>query len=220
MESFDSSTNRILTIMTSLPTMLLGYLNVYSLVFNDSNLISVQTGNLINMAIKLSKGNIDLSNEFSLVIGFALGCFFSTIILLKTEMSFKTLIIRWTLFSSIIWVYSIFDNYFSDTISIFILSFMSAMALNFFRLINNNVSNNGIMAGNLRNLYASLGKLMILKNLDILNDILCYLLVVILFIIGAYFGSIVSCFGNGTMLLIASGICVIPYLFCFIDWLI
>lgn len=197
-----------------LTTFLLGYLNVYSLQYNEASLISAQTGNLVNLGIKISHGDFyAISNNVSLITGFALGCLLATWLLIRAAHQTYYHLISWLGFSSIIWINTLFHSLIQANISILLLSFASGWALTLFREFAHSDLNNGIMTGNLKNMYCGLAKGILDKKNTHFRNAVIYLCIIFLFLIGAIFGGITTQYGAQMTLVTASILAMIPYFF-------
>ncbi|GEN94012.1 YoaK family protein [Pediococcus ethanolidurans] len=196
-------------VLTFLSTLIIGILNAYSVVFNQSTLISAQTGNLINLGIKLSRGDLKLAySNFDLLIGFAMGCIFASLMIKKNAQNY---LYGWSVFSLIIWVNTLFQNSIDINLSILSFSFISGLALTLFRNFGESNLNNGIMTGNLKNMYvnATLSfKKREKQSKGTLKDIF---VIVFTFFSGGVIGGFVCSFGKLAILTLTSILCVIPF---------
>jgi len=213
MKYFNKNEETLTGIITSLSVFLLGYLNAFSTIFYSS-VISPQTGNLVNLGVKL--GQLDFTNltqHFILIFGFAAGCIIASMIMTEIK---KAVLFNWTIFLLVLGGLTVFHQALSRDIILLAFSFLAGLALTFFRAIGKLDINNGIMTGNLKNLYCRIHDLFSLKKTEHKTTIIIYFFVILLFFSGAYVGGVISKFGSFPTLIIANIICLLPYFICFI----
>ncbi|TLG77478.1 YoaK family protein [Culicoidibacter larvae] len=211
---FLSSNSSKATFITCLSTFILGYINAYSLLFENSSLVSPQTGNLVNLGIKLSQGfSAGLLTNLMIFSGFGIGCFLAPWLLSKVKNKQIEFFLTWTVFVAPIWINLLFINTITPLFSILLLSFVSGVGLCFFRKINQLDLNNNIMTGNLKNMYAALFEVTILKKVEKYKTILEYALIIFLFFIGTFIAGLLSSYGAFVTLVIIVGLSLVPYLF-------
>jgi uncharacterized membrane protein YoaK (UPF0700 family) len=209
-----SNTISMDSVITGLSTLILGFLNAYSAIFNHSTLISAQTGNLVNLGIELSRGQIHLlADNLCLLLGFAAGCGLGAVFISKCQ---KNRLFGWSLFSAIIWLSTLLSPWMTANHSVVVFSFLSGIALTFFRNFEKSNLNNGIMTGNLKNFYAYVVNFLLRNKKEELKLALDILILVFLFFLGSFLGGAASSLGKGAMLTAVSLSCLIPYI---IFWL-
>jgi uncharacterized membrane protein YoaK (UPF0700 family) len=199
--------------ITCFSTFILGYLNAYSLLFRNASLVSPQTGNLVNLGIRLSQGNTEgLLNNLMLFGGFAVGCFIAPWVASKISNKKKEFFISWTIFAIPAWLNLLLMGSIPPALSIFTLSFTSGIGLCFFRKIGKLDLNNNIMTGNLKNMFGTLFEVTILKNKEKSKNFILYAVTILLFFIGALVAGLVSKAGESSTLWVVSILYLIPYI--------
>lgn len=210
---FLSSQVRRTTFATCLSTFMLGYLNAYSLLFENASLVSPQTGNLVNLGVKLAQGNIDaIAVNIMIFGGFGIGCFLAPWLLGKVKDKQAEFLATWIVFVAPIWLNLIFIDAITPLLSILILSFVSGVGLCFFRKIGQLDLNNNIMTGNLKNMYAALFEGTILKKAEKYKVVFKYAIIILLFFIGTLAAGLVSKLGAFNTLLIITLLSFVPLL--------
>jgi Predicted membrane protein len=217
MSSQKPSSLSLASLLTILSALIVGILDAYSTIQNEGTIMSAQTGNLVNLAVKLATGHFSgLANHFALLIGFALGCILSVFILRLFKTKKNRQMILWTVFSIFIWLIALFGSHFSEVMSIIALSFSAGMALSFFRELRSSNLNNGIMTGNLKNMYGALVDVVVYKEVQKLPEAMNLLTVIIIFFVGSLVGGLVSNVSMTAILFVAAVICLLPYIQFFV----
>lgn len=202
------------SVTTGLSTLILGFLNAYSAIYNHSTLISAQTGNLVNLGIELSKGEIDsAADNLCLLVGFGAGCTLAAVLISECKKNWR---FGWSVFSVIIWLSTVFNSILTSNLSVVVYSFLSGIALTFFRDFEKSNLNNGIMTGNLKNFYSYLVNFVLRHKREEAKLALDILLLVLLFFLGSFLGGASASLGKTAMLTGVSASCLLPYL---IFWL-
>ena len=204
--------------LTIFSAFVVGMLDAYSTIHNDGTIMSAQTGNLVNLAVKLGTGHFSgLANHFSLLIGFAIGCILSVFILRLFKEKKNRQMILWTVFTIFIWMIALLGAHLSEFMSISALSFSAGVALSFFRELRSSNLNNGIMTGNLKNMYGALVDVFVYREVKKLPEALNLLTVIIIFFLGSFIGGLISNIGLTAILFVAAIICLIPYVQLFMS---
>ncbi|MDR2833352.1 MAG: DUF1275 domain-containing protein [Streptococcaceae bacterium] len=193
------------TYLTIFSTFLMGFIDVYTQRYNNSALISAQTGNLVNLGQRLAEGDwYGTLVHLSLITGFALGCAGGFLIGKYVKNHLK----NWLIFSSLIYFTAIFRTFIPINLSIIILSAAAGLCLTFFRDMDGLDLNNGIHTGNLKNMWASMANMMIFRKRSEISRTARFGIIIFVFTFGAFVGGFVAKLGPGAMLIFASIICL------------
>lgn len=200
-----------LSLMTGLSAFLMGYLDVFSLHYNQAKLISAQTGNLVSLGIKLADGTLDLKVEGAIVLGFAVGCLTATLLDFFWEDPDTNLLKKWGLFSGSLFLYTLVHAVLFPPMTSLFLSFLAGLALTFFDFLADQSVNNGIMTGNLKKFYVSLAQFFKKKNPQMRVQSFWLAMIIALFFVGVCFAEKIYFVGARQMLLFSNVICLLPY---------
>lgn len=203
---------RFLTTVTLCATFLLGYLNAYSYVFNQSSYITPQTGNLISLGVALVREDTQTTIlNFMLLVGFALGCIIGGILLVKVKINHRCLVFTWSVFTAMLMVVYLLNDGLSQPVSVILLALLSGFALTLFRKVGQFDVNNGIMTGNFKNLYVNLVQGFSKNSWPQIMKAFAFLLVIVVFFLGCLLGGYLSNFGEKITLIVSFLICLVPY---------
>jgi len=140
-------------------------MNAHAVLFDIGVFVSPQTGNLVNMAIRLGQGDMEgLIVTLLIFGGFFVGCFFCTKIMGTIKNRKKEFFIQWSVFFVPILLNFLFINMIHIWLMIFSLSFISGAALCFFRKIGELEINNNIVTGNMRLIANAIFDVTVKKN--------------------------------------------------------
>lgn len=212
--NFSVKERRFVNAVTLCSTFLLGYLNAYSYVFNQSSYVTPQTGNLVNLGLAIAREDTASSIlNFMLLIGFAIGCVIGAVLLMKIELTHRFLIITWSVFTGLLMLVYLLNASLSQPFSVILLATLSGFALTLFRKIEMVDVNNGIMTGNFKNLYANFCGGIGARDQKQLMKAVIYLVVIVTFFSGCILGGYMSNFGEGATLIFSFAFCLLPYAF-------
>ena len=194
-----------LTILTCASAFILGYLNAHGLLFNIGVMVSPQTGNLANMGVSLGQGDFPrLFDTLCIFGGFLLGCFIATALEGVFKNKKHELVMAWSIFALPIVGYYFFIDYLPYRLIITMLSFISGVALCFFRMVGKLEINNSIVTGNMRFMSRALYEVIYKKDKSKYVRLISFTMVTFLFFFGALVVSLLSFLGiHTTLLLIA-----------------
>jgi Predicted membrane protein len=203
------------TLLTMLSAFVIGLLDVYGILAHEGSVISAQTGNLVNLALSLAQGDFAaLPSHLALLLGFAAGCILP-VFLVKSWFKNKSQWTLWTVFTMMVWIRVLFGTSLSTNASLVDLSFIAGLALSFFRNLRTSNLNNGIMTGNLKNMYGAFIEAIVYKQRQKYPEAFNLLLVIVCFFAGALIGGWVAKIAL-VWVLVASGVsCLLPYLVIF-----
>jgi len=215
MNWLQSNRGRI-ALITCFSTFILGYMNAHVALFDVGAFVSPQTGNLINMAIRLGRGDIGgLIITLLIFGGFFIGCYFSTTIMGTIKDKKKEFFIQWSIFYIPILLNLIFIHVIHIWLLIFSLSFISGAALCFFRKIGDIEINNNIVTGNMRFIGNALFDMTVRKNKAKRVIFWTYGVATFLFFFGALVMTLLYGLGRESTFLVLVLIGAVPYLIGF-----
>ena len=206
--------NRLITsIITCFSAFVLGYINAHGLLFYVGAMMSPQTGNIVNMAVRLRAGEIEAFITTLVIFGgFLIGCFCATGLLGKQMPAKRDFYIRWSIFFLPILANRALLGIVPLWLMIFSISFISGVGLCYFRKIGDIEVNNSIVTGNMRFMGNALFE-MIFKG-DKKKSVIfwTFSLVTFCFFLGAYVLAMVSHLGREHSFSIGVIIAGLPYI--------
>ena len=192
---------------------MLGYINAHAVLFDVGAFVSPQTGNLINMAIRLAQGDMQgLIITLLIFGGFFLGAFLATYVLAKSKNIKMGFYIQWSVFFIPILINFLFLDSIALRLMIFNYSFVSGAALCFFRKIGDIEVNNSIVTGNMRFMGNALFEVTFFKNRKKRAIFWAFTLATFLFFLGSLVMALLSDLGRNNALLVLVAIGTLPYL--------
>ena len=199
------------SLLTLVSALVMGGLDAYGILAHNGSVVTAQTGNLVNIGLNLAQGEFRaLPNHLALLLGFAAGCILPVFIV-KSLVKTKNLWVLWTIFTVVVWIRVLLGASLSIFASLVLLSFIAGMALSFFREMRTSNLNNGIMTGNLKNMYAALVEAMVYKQKQKYPEAFHLLLVIICFFCGSFIGGLLAKVSLFVTLLACGIICLCPY---------
>ena len=202
------------TTCTLTATLLMGYANSFSFIFNDGAFVSPQTGNFIRMGATIGRGfGVISSSDITLLVGFVAGCIIGGLVASKNASGHPLRgVTSWSAVTGGVLLLALGAETVSNATSVLILSMLSGLCLSLLRKVADVDVNNCIMTGNTKNIFANAVKGVKGGDCLALRKAMVYLGVVLLFFIGAVLAGMVSIFGKETSLVVALAICAIPYI--------
>ena len=205
-----------ISLITYFSAFILGYINAHGVIFDIGAMVSPQTGNLVNMAISMGSGDVArIINTLLIFTAFILACFLSTALMGKIENKRKELFITWSVFFFPILLNWIFIDFLHPRVSMFGFSFISGVALCFFRKIGDLDVNNSIVTGNMRFIGNSLFNLLFHKDKSKRVVFSTFLSATFIFFMGSLVASLLSGVGRNMTMLIIVMVAIIPYFIMF-----
>jgi len=202
-----------ITIVTCFSAFILGFINAHTLLFEVYAFVSPQTGNLVNMAVRLVQGDIEgLLLTFVIFGGFFVGCFIATGFVGRIKKAKPEFYIQWSMFYVPLVFILVFFYFMPLWVVIFIKSFISGVALCFFRRIGDIETNNSIVTGNMRFIGGSLFDMFVRKDKGKRAVFISYTAATFLFFLGAVVLTLISELGRADSLLVLLIIGALPYL--------
>ena len=201
-----------ISLITCFSAFILGYLNAHGAIFDIGVMVSPQTGNLVNMAISMGSGDVPrIINTTLIFSAFILACFLSAALMGKIESKRNEFLITWSAFFFPILLNWIFIDFLHPRVSMFGFSFISGVALCFFRQIGELDVNNSIVTGNMRFIGNSLFNLLFRKDKSKKIVFQTFVLSTFLFFLGAFVVTLLSSIGRNLAMLVIVVVTVIPY---------
>jgi len=188
-------------------------MNAHVVLFDIGAFVGPQTGNLVNMGIRLGQGDWSgLLTTLLIFGGFFVGCFFCTHVMGTIKCRKKEFFIQWSVFFVPILLNFVLIDALHINLKIFSLSFISGAALCFFRKIGDLEVNNVIITGNMRFIANALFDVNVRKNKSKSAVAWKCGLATFLFFLGALVLSLLEGFGREASFLVMVIISAVPYL--------
>lgn len=199
--------------MTLVATVLMGYVNSYSYIFNGGSFVSPQTGNFVRMGAAIGGGVGAISgNDLALFGGFAAGCVLGGILIasnLKDKPAYDCIL--WSMIALPVVVLALFAEVVPPVVSVLVLSVLSGVCLALIRSIANVDVNNCIMTGNTKNAVVCFVRGVMGKDASLVRKALVYAFVIGVFFLGALMAGVLSPLGREMGILVACALCLVPY---------
>lgn len=151
-------THRIIGVVTLLATLLMGMVDAYTFLFKEGTFVSAQTGNIVELGIKLFSGDFKgmVLHAISL-LGYLFGIFSGMRLSDRLGVGYKKrfiifLIIQVAFFVTI----ALLHHIIWDGALILILGIIAGIEIDLFRKLGKISVNNGMMTGNTRKLMHNL----------------------------------------------------------------
>lgn len=200
-------------VMTLTTGLVIGYLDGYTFIRYDNNMISAQTGNLVVLGVNLAAWDVvGILENLILIAGFGIGTMVAFYCIGKTYLVYRNLLYRWTVFVGILLLTQFFLH--DENMVLFLLSLLSGVGLSFFRDIGSVSLNSTMMTGNFRMLYINFVDRFIFKNKA--AKVMPYVGIALVFLIGAFVSRKLmwlSLLAHYQLIVVVS---LIPYIFMFI----
>ena len=173
-----------------------GFLDVYTYICRGKVFANAETGNIVLLGIKMIEGNLDGVLHYLVpIISFALGVLVTEIIQHKYKQNRKIHWRRITIAFEIIVLFAISfvpSNDFNNLITNSLVSFVCSIQVQSFRQINGSSIATTMCTGNLRSGTESLYRYWITKDRKKLTSTLNYFGIILIFIVGAALGCIIT----------------------------
>ncbi|MCL2171575.1 MAG: DUF1275 domain-containing protein [Defluviitaleaceae bacterium] len=197
--------------ITLASTFILGFLNGHTQSLREA-FVSPQTGNLINLGLDIANADIPAIITGSLMFSaFVLGCIIAHLFIRRKIAPRLEFFLGWSLFVLPIFIYLIFEQYFSDNGIIFLLSCASGIALGFFRKIGHVELNNNIVTGNMRFLGINLVESLLTRDGTRIRAFWIYFAGIFAFFLGALICGLILRAGEMAAFWALSAFMVAPY---------
>lgn len=170
-----------------------GFLDTYSYILRGHVFANAETGNMVLFGINLSEGNWSEAVVYMIpIISFFSGIMIAEIIKRRYDRKISC----WRIISIVIEIIAIIAVAFMptslDRIANALISFVCALQVESFRKINGNPYATTMCTGNLRSGTENLHHYFATKDKKWLHKSLHYFLIICIFIVGAYIGSVLS----------------------------
>lgn len=147
-----------ISIITLIATLLMGMIDAYTFLTKDQTFVTVQTGNLVELGVKLLAGNFrEALQHFSAFMGYVIGAFVGNAVADKIVASdqrrYNTFLIIQTLMLIAI---ALMHHVTPNTVLLFIFGVFSGYEIDLFRKMGMISINNGMMTENTRSLAINL----------------------------------------------------------------
>ena len=206
------SNRGLISVITCISAFILGYMNAHAALFEIGVFVSPQTGNMINMAIRIGQGDLEgFIRTLAIFGGFLAGCFLGSGLVKKISNVRKEFFTHWSFFFVPILLNMIFINSIPLLLMIFNLSFVSGLSLCFFRKIYDIEVNNCIITGNMRTIGSSLYEIVIKKNLSKSVIFWTFTISTFLFFFGALVLTLLAYLGRERTFFVLVIIGAVPY---------
>ena len=172
-----------------------GFLDAYTYILRGGVFANAQTGNVVLLAINIAKGAFYQAGFHIIpILAFALGVYITEII--KTKFT-KVAFIKWENFVILIEIVLLFTVGFIPKdvppgIVNVTVSFICSIQVNSFRKITGLPYASTMCTGNIRNCFENLYKYTHQKNIQALLSCIKYIGIILLFILGAFIGALLS----------------------------
>ena len=173
-----------------------GFLDAYTYICRGGVFANAQTGNIVLLGIKLAQGNFLESMKYLIpIIAFVLGVLIAEIVRKRYKNSVR---VHWRQIIIVcemlvlIGIAFIPDGSWYDTLANVLVSFVCSLQVQSFRKFDGNAMATTMCTGNLRSATEILCRYAETKDRRELQSGLQYIAIIIIFIIGAAIGAIVS----------------------------
>ncbi len=201
--------------LTAIATFLMGFIDAFTYFQFDGTFASAQTGNLVLLSAKLFSGEwADTLSHIWVFAGFAVGAFVGEAVIDRSRPK-GIQRYRYYLFIRIgvLLLLALFQSTFSSVLMLFTIGALAGYELTMFRVFRGTPVNNGIMTGNARNMMNNLYRFIFSKNEKAKTDFLNLTAIVIIFVLGAGAGTLLSLHDPKLVLWGAVGISVLALAF-------
>ncbi|WP_310604247.1 YoaK family protein [Anaerosporobacter sp.] len=194
-----------------------GFLDAYTYICRGGVFANAQTGNIVLFGVRIAEGRLLGSVKYLIpIVAFVIGVFIAEIIREgyrdKDAIHWRQIIIAFEIIV-ILGITFIPKGGWHDTVVNVMVSFVCSLQVQTFRKFNGNAIATTMCTGNLRSAMECLYKYIHTKDRDALSSSLQYLVIILLFIIGAAVGAIManvigtkaialSCIGLGSVFLL------------------
>lgn len=195
-----------------------GYLDAYTYLVRGGVFANAQTGNIVLLGINLAEGSYLKALQYLLPIAaFSVGVLISEAIKIKLPKNYH---LHWRQIIIAIEILLLFICTFipsgkSDMIVNTIVSFVCALQVESFRVINGNKVATTMCTGNLRSGTELLFQGISTKNKTALKQCLNYYFIILFFIIGAVAGAIITNFIGIKSIIACCILLIIPFVMMF-----
>lgn len=202
------------TVSTAIATFLMGFIDSYTYIQFDGAFASAQTGNLVLLGSKLFSAQwTEMLSHIWVFSGFALGTFAGEAVIEKSKHRGQEkyriyLLLRIVL----LLLLALFQAVFNSAIMLFILGALAGYELTMFRKFRGTAVTNGIMTGNTKNMMNKLYKFLFKGDKKARMDFSNLAWIVIIFLLGAGTGTLVTQYNQALNLWIAFGIALMTFL--------
>lgn len=202
------------TVSTAIATFLMGFIDSYTYIQFDGAFASAQTGNLVLLGSKLFSAQwTETLSHLWVFAGFALGTFAGEAVIDKSKHhGLGKYRIYLLLRIVLLLLLATFQAIFSSAIMLFIIGSLAGYELTMFRKFRGTAVTNGIMTGNTKNLMNNLYRFLFKGDKKARMDFSNLALIVIIFLLGAGAGALVTNYNEALSLWTAFGIALVTFL--------
>lgn len=199
------------TVLTAIATFLMGFIDAYTYAEFDGSFASAQTGNLVVLSAKIFSAQwTEALSHFWVFAGFALGAFAGEAVIERSENEgLERYRIYLLIRIGLLLLLALFQTKLYSAIMLFTIGGLAGYELTMFRKFRNTSVNNGIMTGNTKNLMNNLYKFLFTDDQKAKKDFSNFTYIVLIFMIGAGAGTLVTIYNETLNLWIAFGIAIL-----------
>jgi len=204
---------KISSYLTAVTIFVMGLLDAFAVIKYDE-LISAQTGNLVEMSTKLfTEDWLDVYRNFLVFFTFALGVFLGKVVKEKLKGNRRKYQFYLLLQSAVLLVMAFVQGHMIRDVMVFFLAVLAGYNLALFRYFRKTEVNNGIMTGNLKDLMSKLYEVVFDPDEKSEQNFADLFAVIVIFVAGIFTGSFLVSVNQRLVLWTAFFLIASPFLY-------